>query len=328
VIPDHAVTAVRSGNAPYMKSGLFQKAKLLPIILLFFMGLVKSKTRVRLPFLPISGILRKIQDTARHHESPTAGGRGGIWRVGSGLLTRTFPYHKEQGMKTIGLIGGMSWESSMEYYRLVNETTQARLGGLHSARSIMYSVDFGEIEVMQHEGRWPEAGRMLGAVAKSLENAGADFILLCTNTMHKVANEIEAAIRIPLLHIADATARKIRDCGLTKIGLLGTRFTMEEDFYSGRLESGYGLKVIVPTAQEREIVHRVIYDELCVGRVRPGSRSQYVAIMEQLVKSGAEGVILGCTEIGLLVRDEDSPVPLFDTTKIHAAAAVDYALEP
>jgi aspartate racemase len=231
-------------------------------------------------------------------------------------------------MKTIGLIGGMSWESSLEYYRLINETTKARLGGLHSARSIMYSVDFGEIEALQRQGRWPEAGRMLGAVAKSLENAGADFILLCTNTMHKVANEIEAAIRIPLLHIADATARKIRDCGLTKIGLLGTRFTMEEDFYIGRLESGYGLKVIVPTAQEREIVHRVIYDELCVGRVRPGSRSQYVAIMEQLVKSGAEGVILGCTEIGLLVRDEDSPVPLFDTTKIHAAAAVDYALEP
>jgi len=230
-------------------------------------------------------------------------------------------------VKTIGLIGGMSWESSIEYYRIINETTKAKLGGLHSARSVMLSVDFAEIEALQHQGNWPEAAQALTSAAQQVERGGADFVILCTNTMHKVADDIQTHLNIPLLHIADAMARKIKDRGLRKIGLLGTRFTMEEDFYKARLTSQYGLKVIVPESEQREVVHRVIYDELCLGDIRQSSKAQYVKIMNQLIAAGAEGIILGCTEIGLLVHDEDSSTPLFDTTLIHAVAAVEYALE-
>jgi aspartate racemase len=231
-------------------------------------------------------------------------------------------------MKTIGLIGGMSWESSLEYYRLINEGAEARLGGLHSARSIMYSVDFADIETLQHQGRWAETAQILSGAARSLEAGGADFIVLCTNTMHKVAAEIESAVRIALLHIADATAGRVSSRGLKKVGLLGTRFTMEEDFYKGRLTQKHDLEVLVPARPEREIIHRVIYQELVLGRIEPSSRRRFVTIIERLAGEGAEAVILGCTEIGLLVKDEDSPIPLFDTTRIHAEAAVDWALEP
>jgi len=230
-------------------------------------------------------------------------------------------------VKTIGLIGGMSWESSIEYYRIINETVKAKLGGLHSAKSIMYSVDFADIEILQHQGQWAEAAQMLINAAKSLENSSADFIVLCTNTMHKVADDIQANVKIPLLHIADATAQLVKDSGIKKIGLLGTRFTMEEEFYKGRLSQKYGLIVNVPNAQEREIVHRVIYDELVIGEIRQHSKEQYIGIIEQMVDQGAEGVILGCTEIGLLIHKQDSQVPLFDTTRIHAEAAAEYALK-
>lgn len=230
-------------------------------------------------------------------------------------------------MKTIGLIGGMSWESSIEYYRIINEATKMKLGGLHSAKIMMYSVDFAEVEVLQHQGRWTDAAKMLVDVAKNLENGGVDFIVLCTNTMHRVAGDIQANIKIPFLHIADATAQLVKASGIQKIGLLGTRFTMEEDFYKGRLSQKYGLTVSVPTTTEREIIHRVIYDELVVGKIEQSSKAQYIDIIEQMIRQGAEGVILGCTEIGLLVHQADSRVPLFDTTRIHAEAAVEYALQ-
>jgi aspartate racemase len=230
-------------------------------------------------------------------------------------------------VKTIGLIGGMSWESSIEYYRIINETVRAKLGGLHSAKSMMYSVDFAEVEALQRQEKWDEATALLVDAATSLENGGADFVIICTNTMHKVADEVQEHIRVPLLHIADATAETIKAHGLKKVGLLGTRFTMEEDFYTGRLVERHGLEVVIPTEEEREIVHRIIYDELCMGEVRESSREQYASIMEHLIENGAEGIVLGCTEIGLLVGDEDCRVPLFDTTEIHAVAAVEYALE-
>jgi aspartate racemase len=229
-------------------------------------------------------------------------------------------------MKTIGLIGGMSWESSIEYYRIINETVRDRLGGLHSARCVMASVDFAEIEAMQHEGRWDETARILVAAAQDVEKGGGDFVVICTNTMHKVADEIQRHVRIPLLHIADATAERIVSQGLKKVGLLGTRFTMEEAFYKDRLIDKHGLEVIIPPADEREIVHRVIYDELCLGEIKGASKEAFTRIMEHLIASGAEGIILGCTEIGLLVGPQDSSVPLFDTTQIHAQAAVDHAL--
>lgn len=229
-------------------------------------------------------------------------------------------------MKTIGLIGGMSWESSLEYYRIVNQTTKAKLGGLHSAKCVLYSVDFAEIEILQHQGRWQEAAHLLIEAAGGLEKCGADFIVLCTNTMHKVADDIQAHINIPFLHIADATARQINRSGINKVGLLGTRFTMEEDFYKSRLAQKYGLEVIIPNANAREIVHRVIFDELVVGEIRQDSRKKYQDIIQNLFDGGAEGIILGCTEIGLLVRDGDCREPLFDTTRIHAVAAVEYAL--
>ena len=228
-------------------------------------------------------------------------------------------------MKTIGLIGGMSWESSIEYYRIINEMTKAKLGGLHSGKSIMVSVDFAEIEILQHQGRWAEAAEILMEAAKDLENGGANFIVLCTNTMHKVAEELETSVKIPLLHIADATAQRVKDSGIEKIGLLGTRFTMEEEFYKGRLSQKYGLNVGIPHAEEREIVHRVIYEELVLGKIVPRSKEQYISIMERMIDQGAEGIILGCTEIGMLIQQEDSKVPLFDTTRIHAEAAVEYA---
>jgi len=231
-------------------------------------------------------------------------------------------------MKTIGLIGGMSWESSIEYYRIINETVRDRLGGFHSARSIMYSVDFAEIETLQQQGRWEEATELMITAARRVEDGGADFVIICTNTMHKMADDVQRHINIPLLHIADATAERIKAQGMGRIGLLGTKFTMEEDFYRGRLVEKHGLDVVIPDEQGREIVHRVIYDELCLGETKPSSKAQYVSIMENLVGDGAEGIILGCTEISLLVGQEDSPVPLFDTTRIHAVAAVEFALEP
>ena len=228
-------------------------------------------------------------------------------------------------MKTIGLIGGMSWESTALYYRLLNEHTKARLGGLHSARIAMVSVDFAEIEAMQQAGDWDAAGAALAGAGRAVEAAGADLLVLCTNTMHRVAPAIEAAVGIPLLHLADATARRIRTAGVTRVGLLGTRFTMEQDFYRARLEA-HGLQVDVPEAADREIVHRVIYDELCLGEIRDASRREYLRIIDDLTARGAEGVIEGCTEITLLVGPEHTAVRLFDTTAIHAEVAVEEAL--
>ena len=229
-------------------------------------------------------------------------------------------------MKTIGLLGGMSWESSIEYYRIINETIRARLGGLHSAKSIMYSVDFAEIERLQDQGRWNEAAALMIDGAERLERGGADFLLICTNTMHKMADAVEAQIQIPLLHIADATAETLKARDLKQIGLLGTKFTMEQEFYKGRLTEKYGLKVLIPNQEGREMIHRVIYDELCLGVVSSSSREAFANVINQLAETGAEGVILGCTEIGLLIGEKDTPVPLFDTTTIHAVAAVEYAL--
>ncbi len=229
-------------------------------------------------------------------------------------------------MKTIGLIGGMSWESSLEYYRIINETIKEKLGGLHSAKCILYSVDFAEVEALQHQDRGEEAAQLMVAAGQSLERAGADFIVICTNTMHKSADEIQCNIQIPLLHIADATAEKIKAAGLKKIGLLGTRFTMEQDFYKGWLIDRYGLDVLIPDSTDREVIHRVIYDELCLGVIRQESKQQYIRIMDKLIQAGVEGIILGCTEIEMLVHDEDSQVPLFPTTRIHAITAVEYAL--
>ena len=229
-------------------------------------------------------------------------------------------------MKTIGMIGGMSWESSLEYYRILNQTVHARLGGLHSARCILTSVDFAEIEVLQREGRWEESGQRMAEAAAGLERAGADVVILCTNTMHKLVDDIQAAIQIPFLHIADATAERVKAAGIQRIGLLGTRFTMEEDFYRGRLEQRHQLTVLTPPPAQRETVHRVIYDELCLGQIREELRAAYREIIADLAAAGAQGILLGCTEIELLVRPEDSTLPLFPTTRIHAEAAVDWAL--
>lgn len=228
-------------------------------------------------------------------------------------------------MKTIGLLGGMSWESTELYYRWINEETKRIRGGLHSAPIAMVSVDFQEIEAMQHRGDWDAAGASLAQKAAQIEAAGADFLLICTNTMHKVAPQVEAAINIPLLHLADATAARIKRTGIQTVGLLGTKFTMEQDFYRGRLEA-QGLTVLVPDVADREIVHRVIYDELCLGTVREESRAEYLRIMDQLHAAGAEGVIEGCTEIVMLVQQQHTQIPLFDTTAIHAQEAVAEAL--
>ncbi len=230
----------------------------------------------------------------------------------------------QQGV--IGLIGGMSWESSAEYYRIINQAVRDRLGGLRSARCLMWSFDFGEIEALQHAGRWDDAAALMIDAARRLERGGADFFLICTNTMHRMAEQVQAAVAIPLLHIADATAERIKAQGFRRVGLLGTAFTMEQDFYKGRLRHRFGLDVLVPEADDRAVVHRVIYQELVQGRAEPASRDAYRAVIARLVERGAEAVILGCTEIMLLVKPEDSAVPLFDTTAIHAEAAVARAL--
>ncbi|MDT7804135.1 MAG: amino-acid racemase [Actinomycetota bacterium] len=228
-------------------------------------------------------------------------------------------------MKVIGLLGGMSWESSSEYYRLINERVKAALGGFHSARTVLYSVDFATIEAMQAEGRWDDAGAELNRAARALEAAGADFVVLCTNTMHKVADRLTDGLGIPLLHLADATASAVRAAGIRRVGLLGTGFTMSQPFYRERL-AAHGLDVLVPDDGDRDLVHRVIYDELVLGVVKPESREAYRGVIARLVEAGAEGVIYGCTEIELLVGPEDSAVPTFPTTRLHAEAAVDYAL--
>ena len=230
-------------------------------------------------------------------------------------------------MKTIGLLGGMSWQSTIPYYRIINETIKQRLGGLHSAKVILYSVDFAEIEQMQRAGDWQAAGQLLAEAANRLEAAGADFIVLCTNTMHKVAGAIEEATTLPLLHIADATAIAVKAAGYKTVGLLGTNFTMEQPFYKDRLKEQHDLSVLVPNETERQQVHQIIYDELCLGKVLPESREQYRQIIGQLVDQGAEAIILGCTEISLLISQQDSAVPLFDTTSIHARSAAELALQ-
>ncbi|MEE4111469.1 MAG: aspartate/glutamate racemase family protein [Desulfobacteraceae bacterium] len=229
-------------------------------------------------------------------------------------------------MRTIGMIGGMSWESTLVYYRMINQAVRERLGGLHSAKCILYSVDFAEIEALQHAGRWDAAQSILVQAAQSLVRAGADLVIICTNTMHKLADPVAASMTIPLLHIADPTAEAVLAAGIDAVGLLGTRFTMEEQFYRKRLEGRYGLRVLIPDAAQRRTVHDIIYKELCLGRIRESSRRAYVRIIDDLVARGARGVILGCTEVGLLVRADGCPVPVFDTARIHAEAAVAAAL--
>ncbi|SDP37236.1 aspartate racemase [Rhodoferax sp. OV413] len=230
-------------------------------------------------------------------------------------------------MKTIGLIGGMSWESTVPYYRSINETVKEKLGGLHSAKLVLVSVDFFEIERLQHAGDWDAAGALLADAARALQRAGADCVVVCTNTMHKVAPAIEAEVSIPLLHIADPTAAAIQAAGLQTIGLLGTRFTMEQDFYKDRMQTRHGLRMLVPDAAGRDSVHRIIYEELCLGQILPASRQTYREVMAALVAQGAQAIILGCTEIALLVDASDASVPLFDTTAIHARSAAEWALQ-
>ncbi|MFY0520822.1 aspartate/glutamate racemase family protein [Lysinibacillus sp. UGB7] len=229
-------------------------------------------------------------------------------------------------MKTIGLIGGMSWESSAEYYRLINVNVKQQLGGLHSAKCILYSVDFQEIEHYQAAGEWEQAGQVLGQAAQYLEKAGAEVIVICTNTMHKVCEVIAANITIPILHIADATALQIQQASLQKVALLGTKYTMEQDFYKARVE-GFGIEVLIPNEEECNGVNRIIYEELCLGVIEPASKNYYLQVIEKLIEAGAQGIILGCTEIGLLIKQEDVAVPVFDTTVIHAHAAVATAIQ-
>ena len=229
-------------------------------------------------------------------------------------------------MKTIGLIGGMSWESTAVYYRLLNEIVRERLGGLHSAELLLWSFDFHDVEACQAAGRWDRATALMVEAARRLERGGAELLLICTNTMHKMAPEVEAAVAIPLLHIADATAAPIKRRGLGRVGLLATAYTMEQDFYRGRLSAEHGLEVLVPDAAGRKVVHDIIYDELCRGVVRPESKARYQEVVADLLAAGAEGVILGCTEVGLLLQEGDVPAPVFDTTRLHAEAAVDMAL--
>lgn len=229
-------------------------------------------------------------------------------------------------MKTLGLIGGMSWESTIPYYRQINETVKQHLGGLHSARLVLYSVDFHDVEQLQRAGRWEQAGALLADVAQRLQQVGAQGLVLCTNTMHKVASHIETATNVPLLHIADPTADAIRAAGFSRVGLLGTCFTMEQDFYRSRLEDQHGLQVLIPGPDDRDSVHRIIYDELCLGRVRDESRQTYQSVIARLQDQGAQGIILGCTEISLLIGPQHVDVPLFDTTHLHAVHAAQWAL--
>ncbi|MGX9418220.1 aspartate/glutamate racemase family protein [Vibrio sp. WJH972] len=230
-------------------------------------------------------------------------------------------------MKTIGMLGGMSWESTLSYYKAINEGVREQRGGLYSAKICLYSVNFSDIEILQHQGKWQETADILTSAGKSVEAGGADFLMICTNTMHKVADQIESELSIPILHIADATAEKLKADGISKVGLLGTRFTMEQDFYKSRLTDKYGIEVIVPSLPNREKVHQVIYDELCLGVIDQVSKNSYLDIVDLLKHDGAEAVILGCTEIALLIQQGDTPVKLYDTTEIHAMKAVEWALE-
>jgi aspartate racemase len=230
-------------------------------------------------------------------------------------------------MKTIGLIGGMSWQSTSLYYSAINEGVKQSLGGLHSAKVCLYSVDFHEIERLQHAGKWAQTADILAKAAQAVEAGGADLFLICTNTMHKVAVEVEAAVKIPLLHIADATAKQLLADKVTKVGLLGTAFTMQQDFYKGRLSQGFGIRVLVPSEEQQAMVHEVIYQELCLGIINPASKQKYLAVIQDLFSQGAQAVILGCTEITLLVQQTDTPIPLYDTTAIHAQSAVEAALD-
>jgi len=250
----------------------------------------------------------------------TQGSSCGTWPRGGRLVVVTM-----NAPRVIGILGGMSWESSAQYYRLANELVRERLGGLHSARIILASVDFADVEVLQFGGRWDEAGQLLAEAATGLEAAGAELLLICTNTMHKVADQVQAAVSIPLLHLGDATAQAVTRAGVGTVGLLGTAFTMEQDFYRDRLAS-HGLRVLIPPPDDRAEVHRIIYDELCLGVIREASRQAYRDAIMRLVQAGAEGVILGCTEIELLISDTDSPVPVFATTRLHVQAAVDASL--
>lgn len=229
-------------------------------------------------------------------------------------------------MKTIGLIGGMSWESSLEYYKIVNETVKEKLGGLHSCKCLMYSVDFGVIEALQHQNKWDELTKLMIEAAQNLKHGGADFIVICTNTMHKMAPEIETATGLNVLHIADFTGAAISKDQIQKVGLLGTRFTMEGDFYKKRLKDNYDIEVIIPEDADRQIIHDIIYNELCLGIIKDDSRQKYIDIINKLCANGAEGIILGCTEIPLLIKQSDVLIPVYDTTKIHAESAVDFAL--
>ena len=229
-------------------------------------------------------------------------------------------------MKTIGMLGGMSWESTANYYRLINEGIKAKLGGLHSGKICMLSVDFDEIEKLQHAGNWVGAGEALATASQSIEAGGADFLIICTNTMHKVVDQVEDSVSIPILHIADATAECLREQGISKVGLLGTAFTMEQDFYKGRIQDNFGIEVIVPETEERKSIHRVIYEELCLGKILPESKQLFLKVIENLKANGAEGIILGCTEISMLVAQEDTNIQLFDTAAIHAESAVKFAI--
>jgi aspartate racemase len=230
-------------------------------------------------------------------------------------------------MKKIGLLGGMSWESSLNYYKIINEEIKKKLGGLHSAKVILNSIDFDEIEKLQHSGNWDKTAEILAKEAKDIQNAGADFLLICTNTMHKVASQIEQNISIPILHIADATAQVLVQDGIKKVALLGTAFTMEQDFYKKRLEDKFDLEVVVPNQQDRQIVHKIIYDELCLGQINQISKQKYLQIIKKLQMQNIQGVILGCTEIAMLVKQEDCDIKLYDTTTIHAKKAVEFAIQ-
>lgn len=230
-------------------------------------------------------------------------------------------------MKTMGLLAGMSWESSLEYYKIINQGIKTKLGKSHSAKILMYSFDFDQLENLQHTGDWDTLTHLMVEQASKLTSAGADFIVICSNTMHKMADEIEQETQVPVVHIADATAESVRARGIKRVGLLGTQFTMEQDFYKGRLAKNFGLEVLIPSEQDRKIVHDIIYSELVLGRIEESSRQRYLEIIESLIQNGAEGIILGCTEIGLLIQQQHVSVPVFDTTLLHATAAVEYALE-
>jgi len=232
-----------------------------------------------------------------------------------------------KSMKTIGLVGGMSWESTLEYYRVINQYTKERLGGFHSAKIVLYSVDFAEVESQQHQGRWDDLTRLMTDAAQRVERAGAELLAICTNTMHKMADDVQKGVHIPILHIVDVTAAAIKSRSMKKVGLLGTRFTMEQDFYKGRLARNHGLEVLIPEEKEREDIHRILYDELCLGEIKERSKGTFRAIINGLGARGAQGIILGCTEIPLLVSQADYQIPFFDTTTLHARAAVDFALK-